>query len=196
MYLAQQQLAQEQGPSFDPESPANMGTLAQLAQQNQQMLQQQLALVEQNIGAAAAAAQRAAVDEVQARMETAKHTDTINAKLSSIYADNPILQSVPEIEDVIRYRVSQMEPKTIEEALSAFEKVSGDVAKAMGAKFSEARKEQAINKQNLVGGGIEPPGGAAVPANAPTSFRDPKTNVIDWSKLSQAAGAYIEGNRK
>lgn len=196
MYLAQQQLAAESGPSFDPESPANMGAVAQLAQANQQMLQQQLALVEQNIGAAAAAAQKAAVDEVTARLETAKHTETINAKLTSIYADNPILQSVPEIEDVIRYRVSQTNPQTIDEALQAFEKVSAEVAKAMGAKFNEARKEQALNKQNLVQAGIEPPGGAAVPANSPTQFRDPKTNVIDWGKLSQAAGAYIEGSRK
>lgn len=196
MYLAQQQLAAAQGPQFDPEAPATMATIAQLAQQNQQALQQQLALVEQNMGSAAEQAKQAAVDEVVGRIETAKHSETINAKLASIYESNPILQSVPEIEDVIRYRVSQMQPQTIEEALKAFEKVSGDVASAMGAKFTDARKEQALTKQKLVGGGIEPPGGAAVPANTPTSFRDSKTNVIDWKSLGAAAAAYVEGNRK
>lgn len=196
MYLAQQQLAAAQGPQFDPEAPATMATIAQLAQQNQQALQQQLALVEQNMGSAAEQAKQAAVDEVVGRIETAKHSETINAKLASIYESNPILQSVPEIEDVIRYRVSQMQPQTIEEALKAFEKVSGDVASAMGAKFTDARKEQALTKQKLVGGGIEPPGGAAVPTNTPTSFRDSKTNVIDWKSLGAAAAAYVEGNRK
>jgi len=196
MYLAQQQLAEQAGPQFDPESPASMGAIAQLAQQNQQQLAQQLALVEQNMATVAATARQEAVDEVTGKIETAKHTESINAKLKDIYADNPILQSVPEIEDVIRFRVSQMQPQTIEEALQAFEKVSGEVSKAMGAKFTEARKEQVINKQNLVGAGIEPPGGAAVPANSPTQFRDPKTNIIDWTKLSGAAAAYIDGSKK
>jgi hypothetical protein len=196
MYLAQQQLAQAQGPQFDPDAPATMATIQQLAQYNQQQLQQQLALVEQNAGNAAAQARQEAVDEIVARQETAKHSDVINAKLTTIYESNPVLQSVPEIEDVIRYRVSQMQPQTIDEALKAFEKVSGEVAAAMGEKFNNARKEQVLTKQKLVQGGIEPPGGAAVPANAPTSFRDPKTNVIDWSKLSGAAAAYIDGARK
>lgn len=196
MYLAQQQLAQAQGPQFDPEAPATMATIAQMAQQNQQMLAQQLALVEQNMGNVAQQARQEAVDEITARQETAKHSEVINAKLATIYESNPVLQSVPEIEDVIRYRVSQMQPQTIDEALSAFEKVSGEVASAMGAKFNDARKEQALTKQKLVQGGIEPPGGAAVPANAPTQFRDPKTNVIDWTKLGAAAAAYVDGSRK
>jgi hypothetical protein len=196
MYLAQQQLAQQQGPQFDPEAPASMGAIAQLAQQNQAQLQQYLAQIEQGMGTAAEQAKQAAVDEVVGRIETAKHSETINAKLATIYETNPVLQSVPEIEDVIRYRVSQMQPATIDEALKAFEKVSGEVAAAMGEKFNNARKEQVIAKQKLVDGGIEPPGGAAVPANTPTSFRDSKTNVIDWKNLSAAAAAYVEGSRK
>jgi hypothetical protein len=196
MYLAQQQLAEAQGPQFDPNAPVNMGQVSQLAEYNAQQLQAHLQQMELNSQALAEEARNAAVQEVTNRLETAKYTESINATLSDVYKEYPILKSVPEMEDIIRFRVAQSKPADIKEANEAFVRIGAEVAKSVKESFAAATKEQVIDKTNLVSGGIEPPGGAAVPAVAPQPYRDAKSNTIDWARLRAGAEAYVSGNKK
>jgi hypothetical protein len=196
MYLAQQQLAEAQGPQYDPNAPVNMGQVSQLAEYNAQQLQAHLQQMELNSQALAEEAKQAAVQEVTNRLETAKYTESINATLSDVYKEYPILKSVPEMEDIIRFRVAQSKPADIAEANKAFIRIGAEVAKSVKESFAAVNKEQVIAKTNLVNGGIEPPGGAAVPSVAPQPYRDAKSNTIDWARLRQGAEAYVSGNKQ
>lgn len=195
MYLAQQHLAAQQ-PGFDPNAPASLGQAAQLAEMQSAQLAAQLQQMEHEVQQVKQDVRMAAAEEVKERLEVARYTEQINGTLSKAFEKNPILKALPETEDVIRFRVAQLKPQTIEETVQAFERVSEEVAKAQIEHFDSLNKQQAIAKQKLVHGGIEPPGGAAAPAPGPTSFRDAATNTVDWKRLAASAAAYMEANRK
>lgn len=196
MYLAQQQLADLQGPQFDPNAPASLGQAAQLAEYQSQQLASYLQQMEQAVAERLQQVEQRATQSARDQIETARYMETINGKLASIYEAHPVLQAMPEMEDVIRFRVAQLQPQTIEEALSAFETVSAEVANAVTGKLSTTTKQAAIRKAQLSEGGIEPPGGTAIPNSQPQSYRDPKTNQVDWGKLAASASAYLDSNRK
>lgn len=196
MYLAQQQLAASQGPNFDPNAPASLGQAAELAQAQTAQLAQYVQQLEKAMDQRDQATRVEAAQMVKDQLEFVEYSKSITGTLNKVWETHPVLKAVPEIEDVIRFRVAQLQPQSIEDTLQAFESVGADVAKQLGEKFSEVNKAQAIAKQKLATGGIEPPGGSGLPASQPQSYRDPKTNSVDWNRLSDAARAYVEGKSR
>jgi hypothetical protein len=196
MYLAQQQLAASQGSNFDPNAPASLGQAQELAQAQTAQLAQYVQQLEHAMDERDQQTKAEAAQLVKDQLEYVEYSKSITNTLDKVWETHPVLKAVPEIEDVIRFRVAQMQPQTIEETLQAFEKVGEQVAKQLGEKFSEVNKAQSIAKQKLVNQGIEPPGGSGLPASQPQSYRDPKTNTLDWNRLSDAARAYVEGKSR
>lgn len=194
MYLLQQQMA-AQGPMLDPNEPLTAGQAQQYLSTQAQALQQRIEQLEQKLVKGVDEARTLAGREAQDLIETARHAESINATIASVYQEHPVLQAVPEMEDLMRWRVAQRKPNTIEEATAAFKEVGAELAKSLTDKFVDLNKQQVVTQQKLVTHGIEPPGGSG-PQPSPESFRDPKTGAVDWKKLSSAASSYMDSRKR
>lgn len=176
-------------PNIDPAAQMTVGQGMQLAQaiaeqlqqirqgQNPQQLQQSIAEVAQKI--------------VENRLEVAKYAEQFNSALSEVYGEQPVLKVIPEIEDVLRFRVAQRQPGSIEDAKAALKTIAAEIAGTFSQHVAEQNKQQVIQKQQLVANGIEPPGGA-VPQPQQDSYKT-KDNKLDWNKLRDAALSQFGG---
>jgi hypothetical protein len=168
-----QRLIQLQPAPVDPNKPLTVGDLGQTIQQLQAQLQQ-----------TAQQAQTQAQQYVEDRLQVANYAESINKTLNDVYTAHPVLKVHPEYEDVMRFRVAQLQPQSLEEANAAFKSVAREMATAIDAHYA-SRQQQAIQqRQQLAATGTEAPGGAPAPQPTP-DFR--KGSDLDWNKLAQAA---------
>lgn len=168
---------------YNPDEIATVGQARTLAEQ-------QLAGVTEQIAAVRKSVQddiRAANQEISDRQETAKHSVVINSTLSDIFTKHPVLNSIPNVDNLIRFEVSKMQPATQEEAVSAFKLVASGMVEEIGKHFKANQKLEAVAtaKAKLDSKSIEPAGGAS-PSLKPTSFKD-ASGQVDWKKVQQAA---------
>ncbi len=165
-------------PSFDPEAPMTMGQAMQLAQ----AVQQRMAQIESG---SPQQLEKITNQIVHDRLEVMKFTEAINSEIGSILTDQPILKTIPEIEHVIRFRVAQREPQTLDETRAAFRLVASEIAGQFDQQIQTRTQHNTIQRQQLTAGGIEPPGGTVPMPSAP-SYRT-NDNKLDWTKLAAAA---------
>ncbi len=167
--LAQQQPQAPQQP-IDPNKPITVGEMQQVMsamnQQYQQLGQQAQAYVED-------------------RLAVANYAENINSELGKIYDKYPSLKALPEYEDVLRYRVAQSQPASLEEAVQRFNTIAAEMHTKIGGVFTQQQQQQAAAKQQFVQSGAEGPGGAA-PAQQAPKYTDNRGRV-DWTRLGNAA---------
>lgn len=164
----------------DPNEIATVGEVNATIEQRLVALQQQ---TEQRIAQANA--------EIEFRQQTAQHAVTINSTLADIFAKNPVLNAIPNANDLIRYQVATLKPQTEAEAIEAFNAVSAEMVQNIGQHFKTTQKAQRIAeaKQKLTAKTIEPPGGAA-PQQQPLNYKKPDGSV-DWNALRNAAASML-----
>jgi hypothetical protein len=180
---AQRQIAAQQ--PIDPNQPMTMGQGMEMAQAIAAKLQEQQQLVTQQTQQLQEEAQR----YVEDRLQVANYAESINSTLNEVYQQHPILKVRPEMEDILRFKVAKLQPRSLEEAQQAFRQVAADEAKAYEDYFNQRQQQQVAARQTLATQGIEPPGGAAPQPSQP-SFRKPNGD-LDWNKLKEAAiGSY------
>lgn len=181
-YAQQSGLLSPDTPNADPNEIATIGEV-------QHTIQQQLARVRQETEAAIAQANASLAFE----QEKAGHSVAITSTLSNIFQANPVLNAIPNAEDLIRYQVAQMvTPQTTQsEAIEAFNVVAREMVANIGQHFQTSQKAQRIAeaKQKLVSKSIEPPGGAA-PQPKPLNFKK-SDGTVDWKVLQGAAAAML-----
>lgn len=165
------QFLQQQQQAADPNRPV---TAADLQQFQQQLVQQQQAL------------QQGAQAYVENRLQVANMAESINATLNEVYKETPALKQLPELEDVMRYRVAQLNPQSLEEAQQAFKNVAKDLASSLGISAVNRQQQQQQASQQLAATGTQPPGGAAVGQQKPNFYNKGKRD-IDWKALAGAA---------
>lgn len=132
-----------------------------------------------------------AIASLEHKQETAKHAVVINSTLKEIFTANPMLNGIPNAEDLIRYNVAMMNPQTEAEALDAFRQVAGGMVENISKHFTATKKVAAVTaaKEKLTTKTIEPAGGAA-PQIAPASYKN-SDGGVDWNKVrDMAQGAY------
>jgi len=141
MYLLQQQMA-AQGPAMDPNEPITAGQAQQYLSAQAQQLQQRIEQLEQKLVKGVNETRQVAAQEAQDLIETARHAESINATISSIYEETRYCNR-PEMEDLMRWRVAQRKPQTIEEANAAFKEVvrscKGDQRQVRGTQQATGR---------------------------------------------------------
>lgn len=168
-------------PPIDPTQPMTYAHGMQMAQAFQERMQQ----LESGWGQQAQTAQEQAAQYVEDRLQIGKYAEGINATLGEIYQQQPLLKAVPEFEDMLRFRVSQLAPTSIEETQQAFRTVSADLVKNIESAFNARQQQQVVQRTALTTQGIEPPGGA-VP-QAPTPNYRKSDGKLDWDRLRDAA---------
>lgn len=177
---------------IEPDDIATVGQIQEVAQAFQANVAEQVKAIQSNLSKEVERATQAIED----RQATFKLASEINTTIDSLKAEHPYMEKVvPNFNEVLRYNVAQMAPRTPAETLEAFKTVFGGMVENFKAAVAETTKSSVIQKQELLKNNIQPPGGAAVTPQ-PTSFK--KTNPmtgkteLDWSKLTEAGLAMLK----
>ncbi len=171
---------------FDPNAPVTAGQIAHMVQAMAERMQQIEQGSADNINRV-----------VQDRLQVQSFAQTVDRTIADVFAKHPILSAIPENEDIIRYRVAQMRPQTLEEAVQRFQEVGEVLANDLLAKAGVAQQtqhNQQIHQRIL---GTEPPRVGAVPPLATTTQPGDyvKNGQLDWAKLRGAALGYVQDQR-
>ncbi len=175
--LAGQQPQQPPTP-IDPNAPVTVGQLQEFMAMQQNALQG----IQQN-----------AVQFVENRLQTARYAEDINAKLNDVMTKHPVLKVAPEFEDLIRFKVHQMNPATIQDALVAFETVGNDLVNQLASHFNAQHQAAEAARAQLAATGTVPPGGAAPQVIQKPSYVKTGQRDLDWNMLSKDALAIATG---
>lgn len=128
--------------------------------------------------------------QIEDKRATAVHIESINAVIKDIFEKNPLLHKVRMAEDVMRFEVSKLQPKTIAEALEGFRTVAQGMVEDLSEGIAASTKTKVVAAAKLTTARIEPPGGAG-PQIQPTDFKR-ADGTLDWKKLRIAAENYSE----
>lgn len=177
----------------DPNDIATVGQLQELAQLQQQNTQQFMEAFKQELQKELVTA----TQELETRAATAKLAESINATVNDIFTEHAYLKEiVPDAEQVLRYQVAQLNPRTAEETLQAFKDVAAGWVENFERQVASRNKASVIQQHKLKTNNIQPPGGTQVQPQ-PTSFQktNPFTgkNEVDWTALNRVAMGVLEG---
>lgn len=183
---AQQQL-ENAAAKTDPNDLATVGQIQEaqraLIAQQQQMEEQFAQRLEQRA--------EALTREIEDRQVTAKLAMDIDSTIKGMFKEHAqVAELIPNADQVLRYEVLRLQPKTPEETLEAFKTVFGGWVEKFNATVKSTNKQAVIEKHKLSTNNIQPPGGAP-PQPEPLSFK--KVNKmtgkseVDWAKVRQAA---------
>lgn len=180
-----QQPAAAASEEYNPDEIATVGQARSIAEQQAQAIGEQIANVKTFVQDTITASNQAIANQ----QASARHAIAINTTLADIYAKNPVLNSIPNSQDLIRFEVSKLyTPQMTEpEALEAFQQVAAGMVEEIGKHFKANQKLQVVAaaKAKLESKTIEPAGGAS-PQLQPTSFKN-SDGQVDWNKVSKAA---------
>ena len=128
--------------------------------------------------------------DIRDAQETESFISALNDTFSETMKANPILSAVPQVEELIRFEVSRMNPATLGEAQEAIQKVAGEISEALNQRFIDQNKTKVLAKQKLVTQTLEPPIGTGVQPQ-PISAVNSKTGKVDWDLIRKSAEAYL-----
>lgn len=176
---------------LDPNAPVTVAQTMQLAEAMAQRIQEQQQLMQTSSEELKQYAQQMVQDQLQ----TANYAERINGTLNQVYTEHPILSEVksgpvPELEQLIRFRVVQMQPGNIDEAIQATKVVAKEFAEKWNQIYTAKAQQQQVQRQQVVSQGLESPGGVA-PQPAKQSFGNGRS--LDWKNLREAAASMVRG---
>jgi hypothetical protein len=155
-----------------------------------QSAQQKLEAMQEGITAQLQTQAREITQRIEDNHATAKLSAEINTTINSLFKEHPYIGKViPNATDMLRWQVSQLNPKTAEEAVESFKTVFGGWVEDYKLAVAETNKTAVLTKQKLVKNNIQPPGGSA-PQQQPASFKK-SDGTIDWAALRSQAASII-----
>lgn len=181
-----------QAPAVDPDEIATVGQVQSYVQSARQLIAQEIAKAQQTLRQEIGLATR----EVETNLETAKLATQINSTVKEIFETDPLITKlIPNADALLRWNVQQMvtDQTTPQEVVEMFKTVAAGWSEEIKAALTEHNKTSVINKQSLVENNIVPPGGVPVTPQ-PTSYKDPKTGKVDWSKVTEMALSFGGGS--
>ena len=151
-HIRQAILAAQQQGQVDPNAQL---TAAQAQQLLEQRLQQQEQVNQQQM-------QQMAY-ELQVQQLAAGYDREIVATIDALKQRHPVLQDIEGFDQILRQKVGERQPQTLEEAKQAFIEIGQAAAAKVEARFATQQKQAAVQAAQLKRTGIEPPGGAVAP---------------------------------
>lgn len=128
------------------------------------------------------------VTQTRAEIETAQLSEKVDAHLQGIFKDMPALSAIDNVEDILRFKVFNRNPQTLDEAKQFF----SEEAKGLVEKVKKAFGVQ-VQAPPQGGGaprGIEPPGGAGSAPPQKPSYKG-KDGRVDFNKVGDAADEFL-----
>jgi hypothetical protein len=176
--------------------PGDIATVGQLAEIQRQATEQ-IRTIAQELQDGLTKREQAIADSIETRHATLKLSNDINSTIKTIFSENAFLSKViPNAEQLLRYEVSKLQPRTPEETLAAFKQVAAGWVEQFNETVKETTKATVVQKQQLVKNNIQPPGGAGVQPQ-PTGFMKQHAQTgkveVDWKKLNEMASSMLQG---
>lgn len=189
--LAQAAAVEAAATHVDPDDIATVGQIAEARRASEARLTEIAEQFEQNL------LKQADVigQQIEDKQATLRLGSDIRSTIDEMFTAHPYLkQVIPNTEQVLRWTVSEMKPRTEAETIQAFKDVVGGWVENFKSVQADTSKTAVIAKQKLATHGIQPPGGSGVQPQ-PTTYK--KTNAltgkseIDWSVLRSAAESML-----
>jgi hypothetical protein len=168
-------------PDFDPAKWQQQEQQVQALHKQIQYLQQQLTQQPQTL-----------IQQTRQEIETAQLSQHVDAHIASIFEQQKLLSVIDNAEDILRFKVFQKNPQTLDEAKKFFTEAAQEMVDKISGHFKATNTKPITSKPK---GSIEPPGGAGSPAPNPTSYKG-KDGKVDWSKVDQMAEAFLESYKQ
>lgn len=135
------------------------------------------------------------VTQTRQEIETAQLSEKVDAHLQGIFKEMPALSAIDNVEDILRFKVFNRNPQTLDDAKAFF----SEEAKALAGKIAKAFvPAQSQSAGAATARGIEPPGGAGSAPPQKPSYKG-KDGRVDFSKVGDAADEFLrqwkENNR-
>jgi len=141
------------------------------------------------------------LSQTRQEVETAQLSEKVDAHLKTIFTEKPLLEAIDNAEDILRFKVFQRNPQTLDEARKFFTEEAEGLVKKISEKFTALQQPAqgaGAPVQSPRATGIEPPGGAGAPMPAQASYKD-KAGKVDFTKVHDAADQFLrqfkENNR-
>lgn len=186
----------QQQPPLDPQALANLqdvqSAVAHKAAEMEAELGRRLTAAEtqtlQRIEERATEIAQRTTTEVIGKLQTAHavagYNRQIDNHIASLTDQHPQLKAVPELNDVLRFRVAQMNPQTAQEMLDGLNEVANAIAEEIDSHYREAQSTVLAQKAKLVTNGMERTAGVAPTAPTPASSKPFVNNGKgDWGSL-------------
>lgn len=187
--LLQQQQPGQATPSADPNEIATLGEVQQALKAFEQTFAQQQAAQQQAFLQQLQQAGQQLKDEQALEADATTFTTALSRTLDQ--DDFRLLKdTIPFAEESIRFQVAQLNPQTMDEAISFMEQVAQEWSDKVRAASTEHVKRQEVAKARAK---MEPPAGSPVPpvqARPKAVFR--KNGQTDWDALRERASAYLD----
>lgn len=179
LQLAQQHYSQQPNTpqAVDPNAPVTMAQLQQFAQLQQQSY---------------ANLQQQAQQYVENRLQVANYAENINQTLGEVFTQHPVLKLDPSTEEVLRWKVSQMNPQDLPSTQAAIKSVAAEMAGKYQNFYQSQQQSATVQRAQLAATGTVAPGGAAPQALQQPTYQKPDGG-LDWNALAAAALQSVQG---
>lgn len=174
-----------QAPQMDSGEIATVAQAQAIAEQRLAAMQHQMGLMQQQLQGWTQQQIEAAKGEIVTSQQAQAYTNDINTTLGELFAQQPILGAVEGMEDILRFKVYQANPATVEEAKDLFIRFGHEQAEKLTSQFTSLNKDRLAQKQKLTTGGIEPSGGTGITPQ-------PTGHAFGSKALRDAAESYIK----
>jgi hypothetical protein len=190
---------QQQVPAVDPQMLASVGdvnhAVAQSIAQQEAELGRRLNSLEQ--GAIQRAEESAArvVQQTISNLRNAHQVATfdrqIDDHITSLTSEHPVLSAIPQLNDLLRFEVSKLNPRTPQEMFEGLREVASAYAETIDAHYSERHATTLAAKAKLGTHGVEAPSGQT--AQIQPVSRKPFTHngKGDWDSMKAEAMARL-----
>lgn len=128
------------------------------------------------------------VQQVLDIQETQKYEVEFDSHVETLFKENPVLNSIDGVEELLRYHVASKNPQTMEEARSIANEMVKKWTGGIRSQFGEIKKQEVIEREKLKTEGILTNDGAK-PGIKATNWRK-ADGKIDFNKLRQLAEQY------
>lgn len=148
----QQALAALRAGSTDPNAQL---TVQQAQQLMQSQFQQANQVNEQRLAQMAY--------EIEVRNLASGYAREIDGTIQSLNAKHPVLADIDGFDQILRQKVAERQPQTLEETKRLFVEIGEAAAAKLEARYATQQKQAAVQNLALKKNGIEPPGGTTQP---------------------------------
>lgn len=133
------------------------------------------------------------IEALHQASEVANYDRQINAHIDSLKAEHPVLAQVPQLNDLLRWEVSQMKPNSPQEMLEAFNERARAYAEGFDEHYRAQQQATQAAKAKLVTHGVEAPTGRTATITPQASKPFVKGGKADWGSLDAAVRSYQSG---
>jgi hypothetical protein len=204
---AQQQLYPQQlqphAPAIDPEMLASVGDVntavaRSIAQQEADLGRRLSGLEHQAIARAEESAARVVnqtIANLRTAHEVANYDQQIDRHISALTDEHPQLSAIPQLNDILRFEVSRLNPRTPQEMFDGIREVAAAYAEQLDAVYEKRNATSLATRAKLVSHGIELPSGQA-PQRSPVASKPFAHNGKgDWDSLKAESLARLNFNK-